>query len=159
MVQFRSKAELAGILRKALEIEKGFENLAQWEAYVQAKNEGFRNMIFTMISESEHHATLVEEMLKRIGSGRTDQYELRKQVFDFTSREEKEIIGELARTEKLALDTYINIKQGLLLSDVSSWIPESDRRFLIETLDILIEEEMKHVEMTSKNIGKVERIR
>lgn len=159
LIKFNSKREVVNFLSKALEIEMGFESLAQWEAYVQAKNDSFRNMIFTMISESEHHASMVEEMIRRLGANPEDQYGLRKQIFDFSTREEQEMIYELAKTEKLALDTYTNIRSGLIAADITSWLPEEDREYIIERLDELIIDETRHVELASKQCGKVERIR
>jgi hypothetical protein len=159
MVQLRNKNELASLLRKALEIEEGFESMAQWEGYVQAKVDGFRNMMFMMISESEHHASMVTEMLERLGVTKTDAYGLRQQVFDFSLKEESEVTREIAHTEKLALDLYSNIRDSVERSDTSNWLSEEDRRFILDNLAILITDETRHLYMATKNAGKVERIR
>jgi hypothetical protein len=159
MVQMRDKNELSSFLKKALEIERGFESMSQWEGYVQAKSDGFRDMLFTMISESEHHASMVTEMLERIGVTGTDSYGLRQQVFDFSLKEESEVTREIARTEKLALDLYTNIRDSLERSDTTNWLTEENNRFIMENLSTLIADETRHLYMATKNVGKVVRIR
>ena len=159
MLQLRNSKELASLLKKALEIERGFENMAQWEGYVQAKSDVFRNTLFTMISESEHHASMVTEMLDRLSTTVTDTPNLRQQLFDYSLKEESEVMRELARNEKLALDTYTNIRESLKSSDTSAWLPPADREFMLEQLHELMLAESEHVRLATKNIGKVERIR
>jgi hypothetical protein len=158
MVQFRSKNELSAFLRKGLEIERGFESMVQWEGYVQAKSDVFRSTLFTMISESEYHATLVESMLSRLGAAPTDQYNLRHQVFDFSMREEQEVMREIAKSEKLALDTYMNILNSIPREE-TNWLNEEDKLFMIDSLKRLVEDETRHCELASSCIGKIERIR
>lgn len=159
MVQMRDKNELASFLKKGLEIERGFESMAQWEGYVQAKSDEFRDMLFTMISESEHHASMVTEMLTRIDVTKMDTYGLRQQVFDFSQKEESEVTRDIAKTEKLALDLYTNIRDSLESSDTSNWLSVEDKSYFIGNLNKLIADETRHLYMATKNVGKVVRIR
>jgi len=159
MAIFHTKGELINILRRALEIEKGFENLAQWEAYVQSKNDDFRNTIFTMISESEHHASMVEGMLKELGADLDGKYGLKQMVFDFSGKDEKEILNELAKTEKLALDTYSNLKKTLVGTDTGTWLPQSSRGYIIDTLIQLILDEEHHCEIANMQVAMLEKNR
>jgi hypothetical protein len=159
MVQLRNRNELASLLKKALEIEKGFENMSQWEGYVQARTNAFRDTLFTMISESEHHATMVTDMLDRLNVPKQDGLPLRVQLFDYSLREESEVMRELARNEKLAMDTYSNIRDSLKATDSSTWLSEEDRIFIMRYLQELILAEAEHVKLATKNLGKVERIR
>jgi len=84
---------------------------------------------------------------------------LRQQVFDFSLKEESEVMRELARNEKLALDTYTNIRDSLKLSDTSGWLSPSDREFILSQLHELMLAETEHVRLATRSIGKVERIR
>jgi len=74
-------------------------------------------------------------------------------------KEESEVMRELARNEKLALDTYTNIRDSLKLSDSSAWLSPADREFILEQLHILMLAEAEHVRLATRCIGKVERIR
>ncbi|OPY31097.1 MAG: hypothetical protein A4E32_02081 [Methanomassiliicoccales archaeon PtaU1.Bin124] len=159
MIQLRNRNELASLLKKGLEIERGFENLAQWEGYVQAKSDMFRSTLFTMISESEHHATMVTEMLDRLDLPNQGTPPLRPQNFDFSTREEAEVMHELARNEKLVFDLYSNIRDSLIGSDTASWLSEEDREFMLGYLAELIEAEAEHMRLAARGVGKVERIR
>lgn len=146
-------------MKKVLEIERGFENMAHWEGYVQAKSEIFRDTLFTMISESEHHATMVGDMLDRLGSPSEETPALRQRTFDFSGKEELEVMRMLANNEKLAFDTYTNIRGAILASDTSSWLSLEARDYIIMNLDELIEAEAEHMRLAMSSVGKVERIR
>lgn len=66
MVEIRTGEELANFLRKALEIEAGFESVSQWEGYTNVKKDESRDVVFELISESEKHRILVETMISKI---------------------------------------------------------------------------------------------
>ncbi|MCG7844716.1 MAG: hypothetical protein MIO90_04725 [Methanomassiliicoccales archaeon] len=159
MIQLRNGNELADLLKKALEIERGFENLSHWEGYVQARSDIFRDTLFAMISESEHHATMVIDMLDRLGLPGHETPALRPQTFNFSNKEEMEIMRLLANNEKLAFDTYSNIKGAILASDTSAWMSGETRDFIIGYLDELILAEAEHMRLASSSVGKMERIR
>lgn len=96
MTRIRSADELANVLRKALQIEEGFETIAQWEAYVSTKNPDFQKMIFQMLSESENHKHLVEGMLARVKvTDPRNSMPLAPRTFNFSGKEDQEIMNEL----------------------------------------------------------------
>jgi hypothetical protein len=160
MTDFRSGDELAAMLRKALQIEEGFESVAQWEAYVSTKDEDFRKMMFKLLSDSERHKDLVEQMLSRVKvSGPKMTGALAPRVFDFTGQEDQEVMDQLYKTENLMLTTYTLIKESLIESNVKEFIEPIDLEFILLTLSNLIKEEKIHATLVSSKRGKMVRIR
>lgn len=159
MIQLRNGRELAILLRKAMEIERGFENMAQWEGYIQARNGVFRDTLFQMISESENHSSIVAGMIDRLAVPLDDMPSLRAQTFDFTGKEDMEVMRMLGEKERLAFDTYSNIRSAIMTSDTSNWMSIEAREHILSGLSTLVEEEAEHMRLATSAVGKVERIR
>lgn len=160
MAGIRTGAELANFLRKALEIEMGFESVSQWEGYINVKKDDFRDIIFTLISESEKHRGLVEAMISKVkGPFGSKALPLQPHSFNFKNKVESEIMMDLSRYEKLAYDTYLNIREALQNSNIGSLVDEKDTPFFLSTLDVLIKEEANHTDLLTRYLGHVERIR
>ena len=160
MVEIRTGEELANFLRKALEIEAGFESVSQWEGYINVKKDEFRDVIFELISESEKHRTLVETMISKIRiSPGSEALPLQPHAFNFKNKTEFEIMMDLLKYEKLVYDTYLNIKEALKHSNPDPFIEEKDVAFFFSTLDLLIREGAEHSDHIASYVGHVERIR
>jgi rubrerythrin len=160
MTIFRSGDELASMLRKALQIEEGFESVAQWEAYVSTQDDKFRTMLFQLLSDSERHKGLVEQMLSKVKVSNPKQAApLSPKVFDFSGQEDQEVMDQLFKTENLMLNTYILIKEGLTSGELEKLIDPADKDFFLTTLSDLIREEGIHASLVSSKRGKMIRIR
>ncbi|MDD1767052.1 MAG: hypothetical protein LUQ27_00605 [Methanomassiliicoccales archaeon] len=160
MVEIRTGEELANFLRKALEIEAAFESVSQWEGYINVKKDEFRDVIFELISESEKHRTLVESMISKVKiSPGSAALPLQPHAFNFKNKTEFEIMMDLSRYEKLAYDTYLNIKEALKHSSLDNIISAEDVPFFFSTLELLIREESEHSAHIASYVGNVERIR
>lgn len=160
MAEIRTGAELANFLRKALEIEMGFESVSQWEGYINVKKDDFRDIIFTLISESEKHRALLEAMISKVkGLSGSKALPLQPHSFNFKNKVESEIMMDLSRYEKLAYDTYLNIREALQNSNIGSLVDEKDAPFFLSTLDVLIKEEADNADLIARYMEHVERNR
>ena len=160
MTIFRNGDDLIMSLKRALQLEEGFESVAQWEAYVNTEDEAFRRMMFRLLSDSERHADLVEQMISKVIASRTRQpTPLAPRVFDFTGMEDEEVMDQLYKTENLMLSTYVLIKEALTEGGIDNLIDPPDKQFFLKTLSDLIAEESIHASMVSSKRGKVVRIR
>jgi rubrerythrin len=159
LVEIRTGEELANFLRKALEIEAGFESVSQWEGYISVKMDEFRDVVFELISESEKHRILVETMISKIKmSPGSESPPLKSPVFNFKNKTEFEIMMDLLKYEKLAYDTYLNIKEALIDSNLSGLLDEKDVPFFFSTLDVLIRDEAEHSDHIANYVGHMDMI-
>jgi hypothetical protein len=156
----RSGDELAELLKRALQIEDGFESVSQWEAYLATRDRDFRAMIFQMLAESAKHKDMVSKLLKMVSvSDIRELTPLAPARFDFTGKEHLEVMDELYQTEILMLDTYTLIKQSLNGADVDKLLVPGQKEMFMKMLAELISDEGHHASMVSTHRGKVERIR
>jgi hypothetical protein len=160
MTVIESGDELTALLEKALEVEKAFESSAQWEAYVIAQSGEFQDTLFQMMSESHHHKTLVEDMIRRVVTSHpVNLRDVPPREFNFKGKADQEIMIELKRTEELMANTYRRIKEAVANSNTSKFLSHADREFILKTLDFLVSQEETHTMMVTSRMGKVERIR
>ena len=160
MAIFRTGDELVMTLKKALQIEEGFESVAQWEAYVTTQDEDFRKMMFQLLSDSERHKDMVEQMISKVNASNPRlATPLSPRVFNFSGKEDQEVMDELFKTENLMLNTYVLIREALTAGDIDRLIDPSDREFFLRTLNDMIKEEGVHASLVSSKRGKMVRIR
>jgi hypothetical protein len=160
MILIKSGDELANLLRKALQIEEGLESVAQWEAYISAKDYKFRKMIFEMLSESDENKAKIEELLSKVKvTGPREMRDLKPHVFNFAGKEDQEVMDELYQTELLMLNTYTLIREALVGADMNEFIETKDHESFMETLNSLIKKGEDHAAMASSHRGSVQRIR
>ncbi|MGD0818688.1 MAG: hypothetical protein ABR986_09890 [Methanomassiliicoccales archaeon] len=160
MVTVKNGDELAIMLTKALQIEEGIESVVQWEAYVSAKNYGFRKIIFDMFLESEKNKSMIEEMLIKVKiTGTHKMRTLKPHVVDFSGRQDQEVMDELYHVEILMLNTYTLIHESLMGVDLDHIIDPQDQGFFLTTLSTLISNGEEHAAMASTHRGSVHRIR
>ncbi len=156
----RTGDELAELLKRALQIEDGYESVGQWEAYVKTKDHGFRRMIFEMLAESAKHKGMVTDLLKMVDVSTERQITpLAPTRFDFTGKEHLEVMDELYQTEMLMLDTYTLIRESLNGTDMETLLLPGQKESFLKMLTELISDEGRHASMVSTHRGKVERIR
>ncbi|MEM2943658.1 MAG: hypothetical protein QXN93_00905 [Methanomassiliicoccales archaeon] len=160
MVEIRNSDELISYLQRVLEIESGFEQMSQWESYINVKKDEFRDVIFGLISESEQHRAMVEDLISRVKRS-TDRPlpPIKPREFVFKNKTELEIMMELSKYEKLAYDLYKNILEALKRSDVKNLIAEKDVGHFFATLNSLVNDESEHQSRIARYVGMIERIR
>ncbi len=152
--------ELAELLKRALQIEEGFESVGQWEAYLVTKDRDFRRMLFKMLAESAKHKGMINDMIKMVNvSNPGELIPLSPTRFNFSGKEHLEIMDELYQTEVLMLDTYSLIRESLEGADMEELLLPGKKELFMKALDDLTVDEGHHAEMVSTHRGKVERIR
>jgi len=160
MSEIRSGNELVNLLIRANEIESAFENLSGWGAYVDVKGEEFRQILFSLVSESQRHKDILNSMISMIKTSQDSTViPLTPVKLDFRNKHELEIMNEIGRYEKLALDLYSNIREALKKSDIKPLLHnESDAKDFMSSLEKLISEEREHADLVSKSGGRIQRI-
>ncbi|UCE81470.1 MAG: hypothetical protein JSV94_03415 [Methanobacteriota archaeon] len=153
--------ELADLMHKALEIERGFELIAQWEGYVGVRKKEFREILFLLVSETNGHVRTLESMIEKI---RTEQdYRgppIQQRVFNFKGKNELEILTEISKIENIMLDIYSDIRDALKESDMTKiLIDKNEARPFLTALENLIDDETRHLTTTSKYVRKLDRLR
>ncbi|MDI9643185.1 MAG: hypothetical protein QFX37_06655 [Archaeoglobales archaeon] len=76
------KTLLKGMLEKAYRIEAGFESEANFKAFVEVMDEEQKKVLFQLMSDSERHKVLIEEIAKNLGI----EIEKRAEEFNFQIR-------------------------------------------------------------------------
>ncbi len=151
---------MADMLKRALQIEDGFESVAQWEAYVITKDHEFRRMIFEMLAESAKHKVILGGLLKMVRVSDPGAIApLAPAHFDFAGKENLEIMDDLYQTEILMFDTYTLIKESLHGADIEKLLLPGHKEHFMKMLNDLISDEGRHATMVSSHRGHVERIR
>lgn len=144
-----------------MEVETGFESVAQWEGYVTAKQDEFREVLFRLISDSEAHRRKVESLLKQVRvTHRSSDLPLRPREIVFRGRSDLEIMAQISKMETLMHNLYSDIKKILVESDLGLMLNEgADAEAFLSTLDLLIKDEEKHIAMVSVYVHSVDRLR
>jgi hypothetical protein len=65
---------------------------------------------------------------------------------------------DLVKYEKLVYDTYLNIKEALMDSNLSGLLDEKDVPFFFSMLDVLIRDEAEHSGHITNYVGHMDRI-
>lgn len=160
MSEIRSAEELASLLIRAKEIESAFENLSEWDAYVDVKGEGFRETLFKLISESQKHKGIVNSLISMVNASQDPTLvPLIPARLDFKNKHELEIMNEIGKYEKLAFDIYSNLREAIRKSDIKQLLRhENDAEGFISSLEKLVSEEKEHVDIAAKSGGRVSRL-
>lgn len=152
--------ELADLLLRAQQIEDGFESVGQWEAYVKTRDPEFRRMIFHMLAESAKHKTIIGELLQMVSVSEQPRIApLSPNRFDFSGREQLEVMDDLYQTELLMQDTYSLIRESVSSSDIEKLLRPGRKEPFLRLLKELESDEGHHASLLSSQRGKVERIR
>ena len=156
----KSGSELAGLMKKALEVESGFESVAQWEGYVSVADAEMRALLFELISDSDEHRRIVESLLAMVIAGDDSALPLQPRTFSFKGKNDIEVMNEIARVEKLMFNMYTDILSAVQRSDLESFLSDpEDAAVFISQLKSLIEGEAKHMASVARYVRKVDRLR
>lgn len=135
------KLVLKGLLEKAYRIEAGFEGEANFRAFIEVMDEEEKKVLFQLMSDSEKHKIMLEEIAKNLGI----EIEKRAEEFKFS---EKRFFNEIYRLENSAKVVYEQIIQkfGNILGKE------------VEKLKELAEDERRHEKLVEKFVDKTLRI-
>ena len=160
-MKIKDGSELAGLMRKALEIETGFESVAQWEGYVSVADAEMRALLFEIISDSDGHRRVVESLLSMVNvEDDAGARPLQPRSFSFKGKSDIEVMNEIARVEKLMFDMYSDIRSAIETSDVESLLSRGEDVERFKTLlDGLIQGEAGHMNLVARYVRKVDRLR
>ncbi len=158
MAIFRNGDELMMVLRRAQEVERGFEHEAQWEAYYE--KEKMRTLLMELIVDSTQHAEMVQALMNmvKVSPGKVFP-PVKGKEFDFKNKNELEMMADLGRTEVLMRDLYTDIRNSFKASPPGLLICDMDAEKFVSTLNTLIAAEQHHANLVCKCVGKVERVR
>ncbi|MDI9609712.1 MAG: hypothetical protein QFX36_00095 [Archaeoglobales archaeon] len=135
------KTLLKGMLEKAYRIEAGFESEANFKAFVEVMDEEQKKVLFQLMSDSERHKVLIEEIAKNLGI----EIEKRVEEFNFS---DKRFFNEIYKLETSARILYEQIIQRF-----RSFLGEE-----VERLRELIKDEERHAKLAEKFVDKTLRI-
>ena len=135
------------LLRRALDIELGFEQDAQWEGYYE--REKLRSLLMELIIDSSQHAEMVQSLIKmvKVTPGKTFP-PVHDRTFDFRNKDELEMM-EIGRTEILMRDIYTDIRNGFTASTQSLLVEQADTEKFLAAIESLILAETNHSELAA----------
>lgn len=160
-MEIKNADELTGLIRKAHEIESGFESVSQWEGYVSVADDEMRAVLFELISDSNEHRRIVESLLSMIrNKDDAGALPLQPRSFNFKGKSDVEVMNEIAKMEKLMFNMYTDLRSAIDGSDLESLLSRSEdvERFK-SLLDSLIEGEAGHMALVARYVRKVDRLR
>ena len=125
------------------------------------KRKELRNVLFELVSDSNGHARSVESLLKMV---RTDhdrsELPLQPRTYNFSGKNELEVMAEIAKIEKLMFDMYSDVREALGSSTLEKLlVGEGDGPSFMTILDSLIEDEARHMASMSKYASRLDRLR
>ncbi|MEM0203132.1 MAG: hypothetical protein QXO16_04020 [Archaeoglobaceae archaeon] len=135
------KTVLKGMLEKAYRIEAGFENEANFKAFLEVIDEGQKKVLFQLMSDSERHKATIEDIAKNLGI----EIEKKGEEFEFSDKRFFNEIYKLEISTKILYEQMI-LKFGDLLGND------------VEKLKELVEDEEKHAKLVEKFVDKTLRI-
>lgn len=132
---------MKGMLEKAYRIEAGFESEANFKAFVEIMDEEQKRVLFQLMSDSEKHKLMLEDLAKNLG------IELEREVEEFIFSD-KRFFNEIYKLEMSAKIIYEQIIQkfGDLIG------------VEVEKLKELVRDEEKHAKLVEKFVDRTLRI-
>ncbi len=154
--------ELESLLSRAYWIEDDFEQMAYWEGYTSL-HEKYRDIIFRLSHDSEKHKIMLNKVISNIKG--IDLDAIKKKIVERTGprsgrrRMDEEVLADLIRNDRLALDLYSKIHKHTSKDLIKELWKGEDIKEFYETFEHLMTEEKKHIDILRPHVGKLERIR
>lgn len=144
-----------------MELEIGFESVAQWEGYVATKQDEFREVLFSLISDSEGHRRIVGSLLDMVRATAKSSYTpVKPREITFRGSNDLEMMTQISKMEMLMYNLYSDIKKAFVASETELLLNDKgDAESFLSAIDLLIQDEAKHMEMVSQYVRNVERLR
>jgi hypothetical protein len=151
-----SKEELNMLLNRAWEIEKNFESLASWKAYITVDS-NYRKTLITLLLDSEKHIVNLEKIMVELNFKiPTNEREM---IFNFLDKYDSEVLTEIVKQDEIARDLYITILEKTDQTLLEGLTRTKDTTFVYQTLKQMANDEKRHIEMVKKITPKMKRIK
>lgn len=160
-IEIRTIDELNSLFGKAYWIESQMELTSQWEAYIIARKEEIRNILFKISHDSESHRIFLKRMASKIEGLEIEKAAkaVKLDKFDFKRFTDEEILTELLRNEYLMLDIYQKIHSFSGKDFIKEvWKGESPTEYF-SNLKWLIGQESSHIALLRPFAGRIERVK
>ena len=151
-----TKEELQFLLHRGWEIEKKFESMSVWKAFV-AVGSAYRKTILTLGRDSQKHRLALEKLLETLNL-EAPSNEMREGNFDFTGKHDAEILREIAKQDEIAKDLYTELTEKTDPKLVASLSSKEVVELFYETLTQMMKDEERHINMVQNLAGHVKRI-
>lgn len=159
-IEINTIEELTSLMGKAFWMESQLELVGQWEAYMVAKKDKYRDILFRISHDSESHKILLKRMTSKMEGldleKAIEKYKEKK--FDFRRLHDEEIIAELLKNEMIVLDIYEKLKSFSSKDFIESIWKDDEPGKYFEDLNWLIAQERAHVGLLKPYAGRIERI-
>ena len=151
-----TKEELQFLLHRGWEIEKKFESLSVWKAFV-AVGSAYRKTILTLGRDSQKHRLALEKLLKTLNI-ESPTNKMVEGNFDFSDKHDSETLQEIAKQDEIAKDLYSEIAEKTDPKLIVTLSGEKAVDLFYRTLKQLVNDEEKHVKMVKDLAGHLKRI-
>jgi len=152
---FLNGAELVDMLLAGWEIEKRFEGVSYGESERYASTARVKKIMPYLVGQSTEHEYLVKSMIQRVKTDRQKwDFPQRVSKFPFHLSWDEEMMKEILRVERKAMETYADILARLQVSDTKAFLDVADREFLVNGLKKLVMDEEEHARLAQSAIAK-----
>jgi hypothetical protein len=136
--------------------EKKFESLSAWKGFVSI-GKTYRQTVLTLARDSYLHRLNLEKLLKTL-SLEVPTNLIPDGNFDFTGMLDLEALQKIVENDETVKDLYTKILENTDPAIVSALSGKKDVDFFHKTLEQIIEDETRHINMVKKIAGHIERV-
>ncbi len=143
-MKINSEDEFHNILQDMYDVEECFEGMHSWVGSVLS--EEYRELLTILADDSNEHRKRLDTLISKIDGFKLK--EKRKNKLDFKEDlEDKTILNLILENDHSALYNYSILKTKVDKEFLSKIMDEKDIPDYYETLDSIIEDELKHIKM------------
>ena len=144
------------LLNRAWEIEKNFESVASWKAYITVDS-NYRKTLLPLLLDSEKHRVNLEKLMVELNF-KTPTNE-KENLFNFKDKYDSEILTEIVKQDEIARDLYTSIIQKTDQKLLEELTRTNDATLFYQTLKQMVNDEKRHIELVKKITPKIKRIK
>lgn len=149
-IEIKSEEEFHKILQDMYCTEECFEGMHYWVGDVLSKAEN-SEILRKLADDSNEHKDGIEELISKIEGIEPEDKDMDK--FDFEEDvDDENILKTVLETDYSALYHYSLLKTNLEKDLLSELLSEEDKKFYHETLDRIIEDELRHIRILRSNL-------
>ncbi len=138
-----SKEEFFRLLQNMYCTEECFEGMQSWVGKILSDEE-YRGILAELAGDSKEHKESVEDLISKIEGIEPKEKDIKRFDFEEGDSDEK-ILKKVLENDHSALYHYSLLRRAVSEEFLSEMMDEEDIRSYYETLDHLIEEEIKHI--------------
>jgi hypothetical protein len=150
------KEQLEFLLHRAWEIEKKFESMSTWEAFMNVGSK-YRKTVLTLAKDSHNHRLNLEEILKDLDL-EAPREEIDRSEFRFEGKDSMLILQDVAKMDEAARDLYKDLAENTDPKLIAGLSSRKGARFFYQTMNQMVDDENRHVGMVRKLTGHVRRV-